>query len=198
MYENIFMKGKEKMYKLKFKDNDKNIISSLNMIYEELRVITENIHLYGISDSNYAIEFYNRFLTGENERIHILTKEILANIKDEDGTSIISLSCPLFIAQRIIEHSAMTLDVLKNVKMTREIWELRPYDRNILKLLQSEISFCGYILKYAKPIGKSTKKRISTYGYTDTDLIGGVFDDYPEYIGGVVPSPTIPCDGEDL
>ncbi|MBQ6629778.1 MAG: hypothetical protein IJH65_13315 [Methanobrevibacter sp.] len=179
------------MYILKFKDNDKNIISSLNEVYEELRVITNNIHPHYVGESNYSLEFYHSFLTGENERIHILTGEILKNIKDEDGIYIILLSCPLYIAHRIVEHSSMALEVFKNVKITRE---LRPYERNILKCLQSEISFCNYILKYSKQV---SRKINSIYGHTDTDLIGGVFDDYPEYIGGFMPSPTIPCDGED-
>ena len=198
MYENIYERKEKRMYKLIFKDDDKNIISSLNTIYEELSAIRQNIYNYGCSTSGHNADFF-RSLSDEIECVHTLTGEILRNIKDEVGTYIISLSCPLYIAQRIVEHSAMALDVFKNFKIMCEIWELKPSDRNILKLTQSEISYCSYILKYAKPTNNRAKKRLNhIYGHTDTDLIGGVFDDYPEFINGFVQSPAIPCDGEDL
>ena len=205
------------MDKLRFHDNDSQII-------DEIEQLVANIEEFYVDEYNSALIDDLSTIFFNDVHLNALASEIITNGDyTDDGAFVYSLSSK-YLATRKVDYAELryvyALSAYPN-------WNYTVEEKAAINCIEKMICLLKYILKYSYRATYVKKLKVnakrpqynhvkskrtprpartneeylknkellgSVYG---TTTAGGVFDDYPSFIGSFAQPNPIPCDGDD-
>lgn len=199
------------MEKLRFHDNDSQIIDEIEHLVSTIREFYDDEYNSPVIDDLSTIMYNDIFL-------ELLASDILTGDYSDDGAYIYALGSK-YLANRKVDYAELrfkyVLETYPNCTFTQEENIAVSYIVKLMALLRYVLKY-SYRATHIKKLKVNSKKpqynhvksrrppraeRIKTlneeFGYIDTDNVGGVFDDYPSFIGSFAQPNPVPCDGDD-